>query len=81
MKEAMEVSPGAMGSAALSLALALLETIVKKGLISKQDALDLVGSLADAKAAKAGVFRSPEEGEAGILLERTLERLAQHLPD
>jgi hypothetical protein len=77
---AVEVSPGALGSAALSVALGILEKLVSKGVLSKQEVLDMLDALANAKDRKSSLYDSQDEEEAARLLAALRERLDRRMP-
>jgi hypothetical protein len=63
----------------LASGLALL--LVRKGVLTKEEVLDLYGALASAKGAKGALYRSGAEAEAGRLLEYLRDRLDERMPD
>jgi hypothetical protein len=72
-----EVSPGGLASTALSLTLAIMQMLVKKGTLTKQDGLDIFDALIEAKDAKTLLYESPEESEAAELLIYTRQRFLE----
>ena len=60
----MEVTPGGLASAALSVVLKLLEQLVTAGTLSREDALEMLDSLIYPKDTKSWLHQSPEESEA-----------------
>jgi hypothetical protein len=77
----VEVSPAALASTALSVALATIELLVRKKLITKEDALEIYDTLIRAKDAKSDIYANDTEAEAANLLAGLRQRLAERLPD
>lgn len=69
----------AIASAALSISLGILEGLVEKGLLQREEALALISTLAQSKDTKAVLFDSDVEAEASELLHGLHERLSERL--
>ena len=75
----IEVGSEAQSSAALSLAAGLVQLLTLKKIITKDDALELYRSLAQAKHSKGDLHSSAGEHEAGDLLDHLANRLEAHV--
>ena len=74
---AMQYSAGALASAAISLAAGLVQQLVAKSLLTKEDALDLYESLASVKEATSDLYGSDDEKEAAQVLRYLAEKLRE----
>jgi predicted transcriptional regulator len=75
----IEVSSEANASAALSLVAVLIRTLVGKGILTKDETIDLYESLAKAKQAMADTTKSRVEAEAAALLDYIAAHLKEKL--
>jgi hypothetical protein len=75
----IEVSSEANASAALSLVAVLIRTLVGKGILTKDETIDLYESLANAKQAMADTTKSRVEAEAAALLDYIAAHLKEKL--
>ncbi len=74
---AIQYSAGALASAAVSLAAGLVQQLIAKDLLTKEDALDLYEGLAAAKEATSKLSDNDDDKEAGKLLRYLAERLRE----
>jgi hypothetical protein len=75
----IEVSGEAQSSAALSLTAALIQKLILKNILTKDEAIDLYDALAKAKESKAELHANPVEEEAAALLAHLAARLKENL--
>lgn len=73
---AVEVNVDALASAALSIGLGILEKLVKKGVIDKDEALAMFDEIASSKESKSTLYDSDAEAEAAVLIAGLRKRLA-----
>ena len=77
MIQRIEVSGEAQSSAALSLTAGLIQKLVLKNILSKDDAVEIYETIAEAKKAKAELHGNAVEAEAGALLTHLADRLKE----
>jgi len=70
------VGAAAQSSAAISLCVSLMEILVTKKVISKDEALEILDTLSVAKRSKAVLHQSREEDEAHLLLDHLRKRFS-----
>lgn len=76
---AVEVNVDALASASLSISLGILEILVKKGVIDKDEALAMFDEIASSKESKSTLYDSDAEAEAAALIAGLRKRLATRL--
>lgn len=77
--QARPVSPEALASAAMSVATALGQMLVLKGVATKEELIDLYKNTATAKGAKAFAYQDEAEAEASDVLLYLADRLIEKL--